>query len=573
MMANEGLKAEVARKQGVLNGVNHANDQLAQEISYVVGAMDAANRDLNNTSDNIRAHLGGASNTLGSAHQQIIAAYEVQQSMDALYMRLKQMELANKRIRECNNKKFYDFAVYRTVRKIVQGIMDNLDFSMISEQVIAKAVERKQLENPDYWLTSVLVAVVAWHADQRERAQRALDRAMKLDGRKTASFLMIFYLRLHREQTALKWFSYLASGKLKGAEKPMVLLFFSMLSKTIEDSMSDQSRQIITRYINTLIADGMRRGGQAQSATIGRIADAFAALADDASFPYEAIRGSVPSYAGLQRSLQLAANNANVIDFIAEIMNVEEAQRNEFLKQYIDFVVAAPCTVEQQVYDEIDRNEYIIKFQGDVQAAQQAYEAHKQHDVKDFDIITEMMDWIYTTSGRAESNPQMRKNMLVATKELQQQAGDLYIQRYRTLFTPVQHIVIDDFAIQGDLRNVEGNAAQAKQFYEGKAAVEKAQVKDIWSIVLMVAGVLGGVGLAFVQPALAGLGALAAIGGGVWMLMNHFTRKRIDLKYAQIIRSTRDRLQALFADWQQLERDFHAKDLLAQTLVDRLAEL
>lgn len=573
-MANEDLKGEVERKRGVLNGVNRVNAQLQDEITRVVDTVDWANRTLNDTSATIQSRLGGADGALGAAHQNVIRAYEVQRSMDELYRRMKQMELANKRIRECNNKKFYDFAVYRMVRKIVQGIMDNLDFSMISEKVIAKAIERKQLEDPDYWLTSVLIAVVAWKADQRERAQRALDRAMELDDRKTASFFMVFHLRLHREEVALKWFRYLTNGTLTGAERPMVLLFFSMLSKTVKERLSDHARQAVVSYINGLIEEGIARGGESHDAVVGRISDAFAALADDDSFPYDVIRTCVPSHAGLVRSLALARNNANIIDFISDTMNIEDSARNEFLKQYIDRIVAVPCQVEQQVYDEIERNECIIRFQGDVAQAQTAYEERKRHDSDDFDIIVEMMDWIYTPEGWAEANPQMRRSMFVATRQLQQEAGDLYIQRYRSLFSPMQRIVIDDFTVDGDLRDVQSNSAAAQRFYEGKATEAKTAIKDVWAIVLMVAGVLGGVALGvFVQPALAVIGVVAAIGGGVWMLMNHFTRKRIDLKYQQIIKAAQERLRALGDDWQRLEQDFHTQDMQSQTLVDRLVKL
>ncbi|MBW3083677.1 hypothetical protein [Bifidobacterium phasiani] len=573
-MANEDLRAEVRRLQSHLNDIERENGRLRGEIGAGVGAMMQANKSLNDTSTMVRNRLGAADGTLGRAHRQVIAAYEVQRDMDALYGRLKQMELANKRIRECNNKKFYDFAVYRQVRRIVQGIMDNLDFSMVTDEVIDKAIERNHLENPDYWLTCVLMAVVAWHSDQRERSQRALDKAMALDDRKTASFLMVFYLRLHREETALHWFSYLTAGQLKGAEKPMVLLFFSMLSKTIEDRLSDKARTAISDYIYGLIDDEIEHAGEGRVRVVERITEAFVSFVDDRQFGYESIRRYVPGSGALAESLARARNNANIIDFIAQTMNVDEASRNEFLKSYVDDIVAAPCPAEKDVYDEIDRNEFIIKYQGDVDAAQAAYQERKQHDDSDFDIIAEMIDWIYTPSGRSETNPQMRRNMLLATKRLQQEAGDLYVRQYRGMCRPVQRIVIDDFSITADLREPDKSSKEAQRFYEGRAAEEKAAIKDVWAIVLMVIGVVGGIALAvFLIPSAICLGVLAAAVGGVWMLMNRASRRRIDLKYQQIIRTTRDRLAELSEDWHRFEQDFHEQDLLSQQLSDRLAAL
>lgn len=573
-MANEGLKSRVYELESQLHEIQNENREIQHDIDLAVEAMMDANASIRNTTSEIRSRLGRADGVLGHAHQQVIEAYKVQQDMDALYRRLKQMELANKRIRECNNKKYYDFEVYRVVRKIVQGVMDNLDFDFVDEAVIAKAVEHNQLENPDYWLTCVLIAVIAWLADERERATRALQRALKLDERKTASFLMVFYLRLHREETALKWFFVLTKKTLTGAEKPMVLLFFSMLSRTVEDNLSDAARDRVTKYMTSMIDAAIRNNGQEMSQIVQRICNAFIALADDDSFGYDAIRQYVPQCGNLVQAMSLARNNANVTDFITETVTVDESSRNEFLKSYIDDIVAAPCQAETEVYDEITRNEYIIQFQGDVEKAQEAFKEHKQYNEAEFDLIGEMMNWIYTQNGRKESNPQMRKNMMVATKSLQEQAGELYINHYRSLFSPMQHVVIDDFAADVDLRSPDRSGAQAEQFFLNKASQEKAAVKDLIPIVLMVVGVLGGVGLAVaVSPALAAIGVVAAAVGLGWMLLNRAQRKRIDLKYQQIIRSTRERLMQLQTEWRQMADDFHQEDLLSEKLMRRLSSL
>lgn len=573
-MANEDLKSQIRSLESELYDIERENRRLQSEVNESVGAIHRADQSLANTASAVRNRLNGDNNVLRAAHQKIIAAHELQRDMDAVYQRLKQMELANKRIRECNNTIYYDFAVYRQVRRIVQGMMDNLDFSMISDDVLHKAIERNHLENPDYWLTCVLVAVVAWLSDQRERAQRALDKAMRLDDRKTASFLMVFQLRLHREDAALKWFAYLTSAPLKGSEKPMVLLFFSMLSQTIGDRLSDKARATVSEYIVGLIDAEIAKSGESREQTVSRISDAFASFADDKHFDYDKLRRHVANSDQLVQALALARNNANIIDFIAETVNVDEAQRNEFLKTYIDDIVAQPCSAEQDVYDEIQRNEFIIKFEGDKDAAQRAYEERKRHDTSDFNIVEEMMTWIYTPSGRQEANPQMRKNMMIATRQLQQEAGDLYIERYRAMVGPSRPVTIDDFSTVTDLSDPAEAMRKAETFYRERAEAEKAELKDLGAIVLMVVGVVGGVALAaMVAPALAGVGVICLAVGAVWLLMNRSQRQRIDLQYQQKIRSVQERLKELQGEWKAFLDEFHENDLLSQKLSDRLAAL
>ena len=46
----------------------------------------------------------------------------------------------------------------------------------------------------------------------------------------------------------------------------------------------------------------------------------------------------------------------------------------------------------------------IIKFQGDKDAALAAFAEAKEHEEARFDIVTEMLDWVYSVDGRAEVN-------------------------------------------------------------------------------------------------------------------------------------------------------------------------
>lgn len=54
---------------------------------------------------------------------------------------------------------------------------------MVSDQTITRSVEVQHLQTPDYWLTCVLISVMAWRNDDKELADRAMDRAIKLDKR------------------------------------------------------------------------------------------------------------------------------------------------------------------------------------------------------------------------------------------------------------------------------------------------------------------------------------------------------------------------------------------------------
>lgn len=566
-MSNEALKMELA-------AIERENRELRAEIGVAVGAVGAAETALVTTRNSINTALSTASGSLNLSHQRVLQSYAMQQEMDVIYRRLKNMELANKEIRRCNNIKYYDFETYRKVRKIVQGIMDDMDFSMVSFDLIETAVEKEHLESPEYWLTALLIAIVAWRGDQKERAYRALGQAMKLNLKKTASFMLVFNLRVGREEAAFKWFDLLLDSELVGSDKSMVLLFFSLLSKTIEDDVSDVARNRISAYIRCQVEEAISDSSTSRSAAVKRISNVFRTFADDFDFPYPLTTKFVSTAGYLKSSLALARNNANIIDFLSSSINIDEVVRNEFLKQYVDEIVEEPCPNEAEVYEKIKRNEFVIKYQGDKEAAQEAYEATRIHDETKFDIVAEMMDWVYTTEGRSEANPQMRKNMLVLTSSLQQDAGDDYIRFYQSMFKSESSVSIDGYEGSINLALPENSFGEIEAYYHDAAKAEKSEVKNIAAFATMGACVAVGAAAAVaITPVMALIAAVGIVIGAGLLAVNSSKKRRIDLKYEQNIRLIKNIFNEIGAEYKQMESTYKDADLLSGKLEDQLASL
>ena len=161
-MSNYALQSKLNALERELSQAQQINRELRGELSTITNGVSNANKELNDYNSKIRNTLDNCNVTMNSSHQRVVDAIALQGEIEVLYTRFKHVELANKKIRECNNKKYYDFANYRTVRKIIQGIMDNLDVHMVSDKTIIKSVEVQHLQTPDYWLTCVLISVMAW---------------------------------------------------------------------------------------------------------------------------------------------------------------------------------------------------------------------------------------------------------------------------------------------------------------------------------------------------------------------------------------------------------------------------
>ena len=198
MSSIASLQAEVSRLERI-------NQELRAQLREIYNGVSSADQSLTNFRNGMCATLENSTQRIQSSHQRIIDSIEIQAEIDRMYVRFKQMELANKKIRACNNKKYYEFANYRTVRKIVRSLLDNLRVQMVSDDVIYKSVERQHLQTPDYWLTCVMLSIIAWQQDDKPLADRAMERAIRLDKKSSAVFYMLFHLNsaIHREDTAL----------------------------------------------------------------------------------------------------------------------------------------------------------------------------------------------------------------------------------------------------------------------------------------------------------------------------------------------------------------------------------
>lgn len=615
------LESELSYLQSRYAELEAERAELQAELNQLYRAAQDTNDALLLERQRIDGELGVVMQRMTSSDADMRRALQTQNEIGELYGRLKAMEQANKAIRKCNDRKYYDFAVYRQVRKIVQGMMDDLDFSMISMDVIDKAVQREQLKDPDFWLTSAMLAIVAWNDDDREAAEKALRNAMRLDDRKTAAFFMVFNLRLaseksftpgmsdQRELAALKWLAYLAGGRLdaavkptgaqggavsgaqttgassqsskpaptapqgpalRGSEQSLLLLFISMMSRALSDKVSDRTRQIVTNYVNSLIDEDLARHGDTRAQAVGRIADKWQGIAGTQPFPYDAIVSHVPGWKDLSLAMSMARGQQAILEFVDRTLTVPVEQRNLFLKDYIDGIAQEPGKQERDTYDEIRRNELIIECKGDVDEARGRFAKEKAFENAELNIVGDMIDWVYGDRSSEEVNPQMVRNMFVATKPLELEACGLYRDRYTSLVRPVQTVTVDDFTTQMPMQDATPAKQAVGQHYAQLETDAVSRVSNTFAVVLIVLGVALGVGMAFVAPPAILAGVVVAALGGITLYMNGRRRAAIHRQFAASTQRAFEQLDGLQSAFAAYLRDFSDADSLSVPLSQRI---
>lgn len=556
-----------------VNEQRRINNELHSELNAIASGIQSAYNKWNNLCNNISNSLNTGVQRVNASQNAINAAYEMQGEIDKMYELFKNIEQANKKIRECNNKKIYDFANYSAVRKIVSAMLDNIEVAFVSDATIAKSIEIKHLQLPDYWLTCALLSIMAWRNNDKSLATQALERACKLDKKETAVFFLAFNLRMNRELAAIKWFEYYQTCDLSGEDDRTFLLLFSIVNKTITQNCGDEIISKINGFINKVIEDDLNKSGYDEGFVLNKISGYLRRFIPNDALEYTVLMKYCTEAGYLKNELMLAKANINILDFILKAINITDEQKKDYINSFIESVVKKPNSVELDVEDEIKYNELIIRHQGDIDVAKAEFDSIKTHRENEFDIIVEMIDWIYK-SNQDEVNPMVKLNMLSITKDINKKSIENHFDNYRKSFKTTYAIKINDYETNANLNNESDECSKLKNFIEEKKHTALSTVKTWISFIGFAVALLALVG-AIAIPALPLLVfTVAGVAFGVIYLLVCKAKK------ASIVRDhdneytvSESILKNIISDFRRYTEEYNEYDSYSQKIIDELEKI
>lgn len=568
-MSNYALQNQLNQLERELRQVQQYNAELRGELSTVANGVSRAHRNLEDYNTKIRTTLDNCNGSMQSSHKRVVDAIALQGDIERLYVRFKNIELANKKIRGANNKKYYDFANYRTVRKIVQGIMDNLDVQMISDKTITKSIEIQHLQTPDYWLTCVLISIMAWRNDDKKLADRAIDRAIKLDKKNSAIFYMLFNLRNNREEAALKWFYTYQECDLKGSDQRTFLMLFSLVSKTLVDTVDEKTKNEIFTFIKKVIDANMRASGYSEDEIVDQICHYFNRMQPSDQLRYTMLRKCCNEFNQLSSVMMQAKSNINILEFILKTVNVPAEEKNTFLKGYIDEIIAIPNQTEKDTYDEIAYNEHIVRLEGDVEAAKECFAAEQAKKASDLNLIAEMIDWLYGCDTQ-DVNGQIRMSVFTLTKDLQEKAVEAHTEEYRSRRKVNYQVNIDEYSTVVNFKREDEEQEKINSFYNEKRDTAVSTIKNWPAYIGFGVGAAAIAGSFFVGFWLLIL-SFAGVGYGAFTLLtNKSKRKQIEMSCDESKKATSAAMRQLFAEFKQYQKELDEYDAYHDRILDEI---
>lgn len=559
------LRAELSRQQRI-------NSELRSELYELERGVSAAQHEMSSFRDRVAGTLTNSAQRISDSHNRILHAYEVQGEIDKMYVCFKQMELANKKIRECNNKKYYEFANYRMVRKLVQGMMDNMDMQMVSDDIIYKSIEKQHLQVPDYWLTCVLISIMAWKNDDRPLADRAMAKALELEKKDAAIFYMLFHIRMGREETALKWFQVYQECELKGSDEKTFLMLFSLLNKTIDEQVDNNTKHEIYSFINKVMALNARTKGFSEEEIIDLIKSYLIMMKKEDTLELNLLKRCCNDYLKIAEMVSLAENNKQILQFILDIGNVSEMERNAYVTKFIENEIRKPNSEELAVYNEIEYNELIIRCNGEVETAKKLYQKEQERRAKELNLIKEMIQWVYG-AGSDEVDPQSRKNMFLLTGAIQKKSIKEYAKDYLALDKSQHPVTLGEYHTTADFTNLQGEKQKIQAHYEQEKEQKLSIIKDWPAFVGFGVGAAAAIASFFVSFALL-LGMAAGIGYGIFTLITNKKQREQIARDCQLnINGKWDVLTKLFAEYEQMKQIFAEYDSYQQRIMDALEQM
>ena len=170
---------------------------------------------------------------------------------------------------------------------------------------------------------------------------------------------MLFNLRMGRDEAALKWFYTYQECELKGSDQRTFLMLFSLVSKTLSETVDENTKNEVFSFIKKVIDANMKASDYNEDEIIVWIKHYFNRMQPSEQLQYSMLRKCCSEFEQLTSTMMQAKNNINILEFILKTSNVPEEQKNTFLKGYIDELIASPNQAEKEVYDEITYNELV----------------------------------------------------------------------------------------------------------------------------------------------------------------------------------------------------------------------
>ncbi len=570
------LRSEISALERECSQLASENNAMRAEINSICNSVQSCTYSLGRSYSNATSTLDNSTNIIDYSDQVLHSISDEQDHISFLYRSFKNIETANKKIRELNNKIYFEFANFRMVRKIVRAFIDNINLEMVKPELIYKSVEKEHLQSPDFWLSCAMLAIMHWKADEKEAADRALDQALKLDEHQTVLFFMSFNLLLGRKEAALKWFDCYLRMPKTGDDAGFILLLLH--ATNLREDADDEFTNRIKKYL----LDEYERSKKMNDidSIVELVKDHLVQYNSAEKFNFGCLRNYVKDYGTMSNVLSMAKDNAAILEFVETTNCSTRGKGYVYIEKFIEELLDTPDKKERAYTDEIAYNEMIIKCVGDLGRAEEEFKLVHTHAVAPLNLMQECIIWLFGTES-AEMSEVARSNIFMLCREVVEDAANKYFSEYRAQQKDTHPVTIKDYSTEMNFRQKEKEVKKAEDFYAKKKAAQLATVKNtsmILCIVFAAIALAGGIAL-FIYQKVNGsdslvfliLGAVIAVILAVCAIVSYFGNKKrikdITIGNEEAAKRVKEIIETLFGEYAEYKAMYEENDGLANEII------
>ena len=567
MGSNAPLQAQIAKLEKELSAAQNRNKALHSQINRLQTSLHTAGQRLKSYDFHIEKTLSACYQSILESGATIAESLELQNETDNLYAHFKNIEIANKNIRSLTADLHKDFDHYITIRKLVKGLVDNFDFALVSDHITSKRIQKEQLLSPDFYLTAVLLSIMAWKKNDRRQAEKHIQNALALAPKDTALFYIFFNMGVSRFQTALHWFNLFISFDLKSGDHESLLMLFSLSSRRPSCTEERDLYDHVIAYRNRLAAaeKGPQQSGELVDFCLGHLQ----AMEQPRAFGYLLLRDHCAEYPVMEKMLLKAANNINIFEFFYREFTGAKRSEEHFLYTYIDALISKPNPKELHIYDNIRLHELVIAHEGNTAEAKQQFDSEQQQMEQPLNITSHMLSLIYA-SEPSDNWGYLKKKLLSMTKEYHQAALRAYAKEYRAQKPEKLTITIDDYTTSAQPEMSDIEAQKVTAYFNEIRDEQLSAVKYTGSIIALVVAVNFAVLGFFLTPYLYVPASLSLLLTAFLFLRKKFIKKNIITNISLTQSSTLDTLNAVFREYQRFMDEYEEYDAVLDNIEQAL---
>ena len=474
-------ESDVAAMRSKVNQIIAENNRLRNEISMMENSVYSANSSVGSMSDLAIGTMRDGENTVKTDDQILHGVDKAEVEIGEMMKLYKNMESAYKEVRRLKNELRYNQGEEKKVRRLICATIDNELTNLASDETIEKQSEKVYTQASYFFLSYVLMDLHKRKKGEIAAADRAREKALEMDERKSVWVYYMVALRRGDVRERDFWLDRLVKTPLVGSEEPLLKLLV-MIALTEKD----ESAQKLRKYVGIDSVSSVDK-----DAVVKSIRASFSAAMTVKPPEFKFLKKHVAESENLHEALRGAMNNEEIAVYMQQLAQVKEAEaRNDFYAQMLDVVVESCCSPKSaEINKEIAYQEKIIEAKGVMEDAMALKVKEDVKLVSQINVEECLFKWL-NESDRYAGKAEVTKFSYSKFKASYKRAYADYVNAYKNKYSETVTVTIGEFRNKTPLKNIDSDEQAVIKFCEDRCARKKAAIKDTKFILLAVFGAL-----------------------------------------------------------------------------------